>query len=214
MVDDEGKNMPLFIGIAGGTSSGKTTLSHALKRELGDFSIQIICQDNYYYCRRNMYPEERSKINYDHPSAIDFAFLKEHISLLRKGESIQGPLYDFKTHTRKTSSYWIKPSALIIIEGTLILWDEEIRNQFHYKTFLDIPEDIRLLRRIDRDIQERARTYPEVKKQYLDTVRPMHIKYVEPCKTYADIIIEHEVYLLQVNEMIKSIKNKLSGVSV
>lgn len=206
------KKPPLFVGITGGTSSGKTTLAKALQRELGDANAQIISQDNYYHCRRSLPPEERSKLNYDHPSAIDFVLFKKHIGSLNEGQTIQCPLYDFKTHTRKNSCLGIKSSAIIIVEGTLILWDEGLRKNFNYTTFLDIPDDIRLLRRLNRDMEERKRSFMEVRNQYLDTVRPMHIRFIKPCKIHANLIIKHEDSCSQVNKMSKEIKQILYGI--
>ncbi|MFX0197324.1 MAG: uridine kinase [Candidatus Hodarchaeota archaeon] len=205
------KKPPLFVAITGGTSSGKTTLAKALQRKLGDTNAQIISQDNYYQCCGYLPPNERSKLNYDHPSAIDFVLFKRHIGFLSEGQAIQCPLYDFKTHTRKNSCLWIKPSTIIIVEGTLILWDEGLRKNFNYSTFLDIPDDIRLLRRLDRDIEERGRSFKEVRNQYLNTVRPMHIKFIKPCKIHANLIIKHENICSQVNKMSKEIKQILYG---
>lgn len=203
---------PLFVGITGGTSAGKSVFAKTLQRNLGNPDTEIISQDNYYYCRGYLPLKERSKLNYDHPSSVDLSLLKKHLDCLTQREGIQCPLYDFKTHTRKNSFVWIRPSPIIIIEGTLILWDEGLRKIFDYTIFMDIPEDIRLLRRLNRDMEERGRSFVEVRNQYLDTVRPMHIRFIDPCKIYANLIIRDEDSRLQVNEIAERIRKMVSGI--
>ncbi|MCX7919844.1 MAG: uridine kinase [bacterium] len=179
----------LIIGIAGGTGSGKTTVAKAIVRELKDERITIIHQDAYYRDQTHLPLEERMKINYDHPDAIDKPLLIHHLRTLLAGQPIEKPIYDFKTHTRSPKTERIIPGDVIIIEGIFALEDPELRELMKIKIYVETDADIRFIRRLRRDINERGRTVESVIEQYKNVVRPMHLQFVEPSKRYADIII-------------------------
>jgi uridine kinase len=178
----------LFIGIAGGTGSGKTTVAHNIKEKIGE-DILILDMDSYYKDNSNIPFEERLKINYDHPDAFDIPLLKSHIESLLKGEVVKKPIYSFVEYTRLKDYEEIKPKRIIILEGIFALFFEELRKLMNIKIYVDTDADIRLIRRLLRDIKERGRTIDSVIKQYTEVVRPMHIQFVEPTKRFADIII-------------------------
>ena len=178
----------IMIGIAGGTGSGKSTFTNRLKERFGD-DVTVIYHDNYYRRRDDMTYEERTKINYDHPSALETDLLIKHLKSLKEGESIDCPFYDFTQHNRSDKSYTIHPSKIFLIEGILIFSDEQLRDLFDIKIFVEADADERILRRIVRDVKERGRDLENIMEQYLTTVKPMHYLYVEPTKTTADIII-------------------------
>ena len=178
----------IMIGIAGGTGSGKSTFTNRLKEYFGD-DVTVIYHDNYYRQRDDMTYEERTKVNYDHPSALETELLVEHLKKLKEGESIECPIYDFTQHNRSNKSYTIHPSKVFLIEGILILSDEQLRDLFDIKVFVEADADERILRRVVRDVQERGRDINNIMEQYLTTVKPMHALYVEPTKTTADLII-------------------------
>ncbi len=178
----------LFIGIAGGTGSGKTTVAHNIKEKIGE-DILILDMDSYYKDNSNIPFEERLKINYDHPDAFDISLLKSHIESLLKGEVVKKPIYSFVEYTRLKDYEEIKPKRIIILEGIFALFFEELRKLMDIKIYVDTDADIRLIRRLLRDIKERGRTIDSVIKQYTEVVRPMHIQFVEPTKRFADIII-------------------------
>ncbi len=179
---------PVVIGICGGTGSGKSTITSAIQREVKD-KITTIPQDSYYKNFGHLSYKERNKINFDHPNTLDNELLIQHIHQLKKNEIIQMPVYDFKTHERLEKTITKIPTKLIIIEGILIFENVELRNMMDIKIFVDTNADIRILRRIQRDISERGRDFQSVVDQYLSTVRPMHIEFVEPSKKYAHVII-------------------------
>ncbi len=179
---------PVVIGISGGTGSGKSTITNAIRSEVED-KITTIPQDSYYKNFGQLSLEEREKINFDHPNTLDNELLIHHIHQLKEGKPIQMPVYDFKTHTRIKETITKNPTKLIIIEGILIFENVELRNMMDIKIFVDTNADIRILRRIQRDISERGRDFQSVVDQYLSTVRPMHIEFVEPSKKYAHVII-------------------------
>lgn len=181
-------NTPAVIGISGGTGSGKSTITNAIQSKVKD-KITIIPQDSYYKNFGHLPPEERNKINFDHPNTLDNELLIKHIQLLKNNQTIQMPVYDFKTHTRIEKTITKKSTKLIIVEGILIFENVELRNLMDIKIFVDTDADIRILRRIRRDINERGRDFQSVVNQYLYTVRPMHIEFVEPSKKYAHVII-------------------------
>ena len=178
----------IMIGIAGGTGSGKSTFTNRLKERFGD-DVTVIYHDNYYRRRDDMTYEERTKINYDHPSALETDLLIEHLKSLKEGESIDCPIYDFTQHNRSDKSYTIHPSKIFLIEGILIFSDERLRDLFDIKIFVEADADERILRRIVRDVKERGRDLENIMEQYLTTVKPMHYLYVEPTKTTADLVI-------------------------
>jgi uridine kinase len=179
---------PIVIGVAGGTGSGKTTIARKLVEHFAD-SVVLLEQDSYYKDQSHLSMEERMKTNYDHPLAFDYDLLYEHIEKLLRYEPIDKPIYDFALHTRAPETVHLEPKDVIIIEGILILDDEKLRNLMDIKIFVDTDADVRILRRIERDVQERGRTLESVIEQYLNVVRPMHMQFVEPSKRYADIII-------------------------
>ena len=178
----------IMIGIAGGTGSGKSTFTNRLKSYFGD-DVTVIYHDNYYRRRDDMTYEERTKVNYDHPSALETELLIEHLKMLKEGKSIECPIYDFTQHNRSNKTYTIHPSKIFLIEGILIFSDEQLRDLFDIKIFVEADADERILQRVVRDVKERGRDIDNIMEQYLTTVKPMHYLYVEPTKTTADIII-------------------------
>ena len=178
----------ILIGIAGGTGSGKTTLAEKLHEAFPENSI-LISQDSYYRKQDHLTYEQRSQINFDHPNALEFSLLREHLIDLKNNQSIDQPIYNFATHGREQQSKRIESAQLIIVEGILLFAAEEVRDLFDLKIFVDTDSDTRVLRRIERDIRERGRDFSGVQSQYLSTVKPMHDAFVEPSKKYADAII-------------------------
>lgn len=206
----------IIVGIAGGTGSGKTSVTKEILEELNKTHINSILleQDSYYKRHDELNYEERVKLNYDHLDSIDFDLLEEHILSLREGKPIEKPIYDFRIYNRVDETEHIEPANLIIVEGILILAVEKIRNLFDAKIFVDTDDDERLLRRIERDLKERGRSFDSIKKQYIATVKPMHLEFVEPSKRYADIIIprgkENKVGIKMVSSRLKYLLNNLS----
>ena len=180
---------PLIIGIAGGSCSGKTTVTHAIYDVFKDHSVAVIEQDYYYKDQSHLTFEQRLLTNYDHPLAFDTDLLIEHIHALLDRKAIDKPVYDYVNHTRSNEIIQVEPKDVIIVEGILVLEDERLRNLMDIKLFVDTDSDIRIIRRIQRDIKERGRTADSVIDQYLSAVRPMHNMFIEPTKRYADVII-------------------------
>ncbi len=178
----------IIIGIAGGTGSGKTTLTRRLKERFGQ-DVSVISHDNYYKRHDELPYEERCKLNYDHPDAFDTDLMVEQIGALRRGETIACPVYDFTVHNRSSETLLIAPTSVIVLEGILIFADEKLRSLMDVKIFVDTDADVRILRRVVRDVKKRGRSLDSVVKQYLTTVKPMHEQFVEPSKRYADIIV-------------------------
>lgn len=179
----------LIIGIAGGTGSGKTTVARTVIDRLGSNKVTFISQDNYYKDNSHLSFDERCLINYDHPLAFDNDLLIQHLTMLRQGQAVQGPCYDFSQHTRSTETEELLPNNIVILEGLLVLADENLRKLLDIKVFVDTDPDVRILRRVLRDIEERKRTIQSVYNQYLSTVKPMHEAFIEPSKKFADLII-------------------------
>ena len=188
------KPTPIVIGIAGGSGSGKTTVAHVVLEQVGEQKIAFLAHDAYYKDLRELPYSQRAKINFDHPNSLDTDLIIQHVKSLKNWQPIQLPIYDFKTHTRTDQSVPVEPQAVIIVEGILIFAEPELRKLFDVKIFVDTDPDIRFIRRLERDISERGRTTQTVIKQYLDTVRPMHLKFVEASKRYADVIIPEGGY--------------------
>ncbi len=185
---------PLLIGITGGTGSGKSTVSKEIFKSIHEKKIAVIEQDSYYKDQSNLTFEERVKTNYDHPFAFDNELLIQHLKDLMNNKSIEKPIYDFERHTRKEETITVEPKDIIILEGILLLFEEEIRNLLDIKIFVDTDSDVRVIRRILRDIKDRGRTLDSVILQYMETVRPAHLQFIEPTKRYADIIIPEGGY--------------------
>jgi len=184
----------LIIGIAGGTGSGKTTVVHQIMNELPEAEVGIISQDSYYKQNVGMSYEERSNINFDHPRAIDFELLVQHLKELKNGKTIDQPVYSFVTHNRTDDTISTHPRKVMIVEGILILTNPELREMFDIKVFVHADSDERLIRRLKRDIAERGRDMEEVLNRYQTTLKPMHQQFIEPTKAFADIIIPNDKY--------------------
>lgn len=178
---------PLLVGIAGGSGSGKTTIASALQDAVP--GVVLIQHDAYYRDRPDLDFEARAKLNFDHPDSFETELLVEHLNLLAKGAGVARPVYDFARHQRSTESVTVEPAAVVMVEGILVLSDKELRDRFDLKIYVDTDPDIRLARRIRRDIAERGRSIESVLGQYFATVRPMHLEFVEPSKRYADLIM-------------------------
>ncbi|HVF57162.1 MAG TPA: uridine kinase [Pyrinomonadaceae bacterium] len=179
----------MIIGICGGTGSGKTTVANRILDSVTKSEVAFLQQDSYYRNLDEMPLDYRQKINFDHPDAIDNDLLVEHLRALKRGEAVELPLYDFKQHARRDETLRMEPTPIIIIEGILIFADQRLLDEMDIKVFVDTPDDIRFIRRLRRDVAERGRTVESVIEQYLATVRPMHMQFVEPSKRYADVII-------------------------
>ena len=179
----------VVIGVAGGTGSGKSTLVKRLQEAFKNDDVATICHDFYYKAHPELSYEERTQLNYDHPDAFDTWLMVEHIKALKEGKSVECPTYSFVEHNRTEETLPIKPSKVIIVDGILIFENEELRNIMDIKVFVDTDADVRLARRILRDVRERGRSMESVISQYTTTVKPMHEQFVEPSKRYADVII-------------------------
>lgn len=183
------QNTSLVIGIAGGTGSGKTTVADYILNTVGPDKIAFLPHDVYYRELTDLSVEERAQVNFDHPSSLETELLIDHINHLKSGNSIELPNYDFKTHTRTSNTTTVHPQLILIVEGILLFAEPVLRELFDLKIYVDTDPDIRFIRRLRRDIEERGRTTKSVMDQYLETVRPMHLEFVEPSKRYADVII-------------------------
>lgn len=183
----------MVIGIAGGTGSGKTTLTEKLKERFGE-DVSVLFHDNYYKSHSEMPYEERSKLNYDHPDAFETDRFVRDLEALRRGEAIQCPTYDYTIHDRSPNTVEVRPTRVILVEGILIFENKALRDLMDIKIFVDTDADVRILRRLVRDVNKRGRTLDSVVSQYLTTVKPMHDAFVEPSKKYADIIVPEGGY--------------------
>lgn len=199
---------PIIIGIAGGTGSGKSTLAENIEKEFKN-DITMISHDYYYKSNDNLPFEERAKLNYDHPDAFETDLLIKHLKQLKNGETIQRPSYSFVEHKRENQTYPVIPKKVIIVEGILLFENQTLRDMMDIKIFVDADADIRFIRRLTRDVQERGRTLESTINQYCTTVKPMHEQFVEPSKKYADIIVPkggyNQVALNMIVEKIRSI---------
>lgn len=208
-------NKMLTIGIAGGTGSGKTTVVRSILHNLNTENVLVISQDNYYKDHKDLSFEERERINFDHPRSIDFDLLTQHVHALKSGETIEQPVYSFITHSRKDETIITHPKEVMIIEGILVLTNPELRDLFDLKIYVHADSDERLIRRIQRDIQERGRDLEEVLGRYRNTLKPMHEQFIEPSKIHADIIVpnmkkKNEAAIRVLSTLIKD-KLKLSS---
>ena len=178
-----------MIGIAGGSGSGKTTISASIVEQIGPDHVTLIAHDAYYRHRPELTYEERTRVNYDHPDSLETELLLTHMKELTAGRSFRQPLYDFSRHLRRPETVLVEPRPVVLIEGILILGEPDLREIMDLRVFVDTDPDLRVLRRVDRDMRDRGRSFDSVVKQYVTTVRPMHLRFVEPSKRYADVII-------------------------
>ncbi len=205
-----GEDRPFVIGIAGGSGSGKTTIARSVVERVGSGRVVLIPHDAYYRDRSDLPPEERARINYDHPDSLENELLAAHLETLRRGEAIERPVYDFATHTRTAARVRVAPAPVILVEGILILAEPRLRELFDLRIFIDTDADLRLLRRLRRDLLERGRTVDSVLAQYEATVRPMHLQFVEPSKRYADLIVPEGYNVGAVGTVIAMIRHVLA----
>jgi uridine kinase len=204
---------PLVVGIAGGTASGKTTVARKVREALADCRVAFIDQDSYYRDLKDMPLEKRREVNFDHPDAFDRDLLVSHVRELKSGNAIQKPVYDFKTSSRQAHSTRVDPGDIILIEGILVLHMKEVREEMDVKIYVDADDDLRILRRLTRDIKDRGRDFDHVVGQYLRHVRPMHMGFVEPSKHFADIIIPHGGNNeIAIGMLVGALRGKLSGL--
>jgi uridine kinase len=185
------QNKPFVIGVAGGSGSGKSTVTREVLASIGSDMVAVVMQDDYYLDQTHMSPEDRRKTNYDHPHAFDWPLMVQHVQALRRSESIEMPVYDFAADNRSRKTITVKPAPVIVIEGLFALFDADLRKMMSLKIFVDTAPDVRFIRRLQRDIAERGRSTDSVVKQYLETVRPMHKQFIEPTKRNADVILPH-----------------------
>jgi uridine kinase len=180
---------PIILGIAGGTGSGKTTVANVILERVGAGRIVLLAHDAYYRDLRDLPRAQRDIINFDHPDSLETELLVHHLEALRRGEPVEVPIYDFTTHARTNLTRHVEPQLVILVEGILVFAERGLRELFDVKIFVDTDPDVRFIRRLQRDIEERGRTVASVIQQYQMTVRPMHLEFVEPSKRYADVII-------------------------
>ncbi|MCJ7619190.1 MAG: uridine kinase [Anaerolineae bacterium] len=192
----------IIVGVAGGTGSGKTTVSQAILDRVGRDQIAYLQHDSYYRDRSHVPLEERAKTNFDHPDALESELLAQHLASLKTGQAVEVPVYDFTTHTRETRTVTVAPRKVILVEGILIFAERALRELMDIKVFVDTDADVRFIRRLQRDLTERGRTVESVIRQYTETVRPMHLEFVEPSKRYADVIIPEGGFNLTAIDMI------------
>lgn len=206
----------LVIGIAGGTGSGKTTVAHRIVDRIGTQHVALISQDSYYKHLPHLTPEQRAGVNYDHPDSFDNELLLEHLQMLRSGQSIDVPVYSFSEHLRTAETVRVEPKSVIVLEGILVLADAPLRQEMDIKVFVDTDADVRVLRRIARDLRERGRSIESVYAQYLETVKPMHEAFIEPSKRHADLIVpeggENEIAISLLASRIEQTISEKAGI--
>ena len=201
----------IIIGVFGGTGSGKTTIVNQIVSDFNASDIQVISQDAYYNDNSKITYDARCLLNFDHPEAIDFELLYQHLSALKNGETIEQPVYNFKTHNRTDKTLEISPKKILILEGILIMNYPKLRSLLDLKVFIDTNSDMRMERRVNRDISERGRTPKEVMDRYINTLKPMHDQFIEPMKIHADMVIEnHENASINLDILIAKIKSLMS----
>ena len=199
---------PLFIGLAGGSGSGKTTIAEEVVDRL-EGRVAVLHHDAYYRHRVDLSLEERTRVNYDHPSSLETELLVEQLEQLRTGLAIERPVYDFSSHLRSDETVRVEPARVVVVEGILVLSDAQLRSELDLKIFVDTDPDLRLARRIERDISERGRSLESVLTQYFATVRPMHLEFVEPSRRYADLIIPEGYNPAAVATVVELIRSRL-----
>jgi uridine kinase len=200
---------PLIIGLAGGSGSGKTTIARSIVDAIGPDDVVLIQHDAYYRDQTAIPLEERAKANYDHPDSLETGLLVEHLEALLKGETVERPVYDFTVHNRSADTVTVAPMPVVLVEGILVLYEPELRELMDLKVYVDTDADLRIVRRLERDIKERQRDFDSVRDQYLGTVRPMHLQFVEPSKRYADIVIPEGYNLGAVGTVVSMIREVL-----
>lgn len=206
------RDTPTLIGVAGGSGSGKTTVVRRIVDAIGADDVVVLHHDSYYRDAGHLPMEERARINYDHPDALETDLLIEHLEALLAGRAVEVPVYDFARHVRKPEPETVAPRPVMILDGILILWDARLRDLMDVKIFVDADSDVRLGRRLRRDMQERDRSPESVLNQYMATVRPMHMEFVEPSKRYADVIIPRGGHNeVGVNVVVATIRSALEG---
>lgn len=203
---------PLLVGLSGGSGSGKTTIATALIEAVPD--VILIQHDSYYRDRHDLDFEARSRLNYDHPDSLETSLLVDHLDRLAAGESIRKPVYDFSQHLRSDRVDAVEPGDVILVEGILVLADVDLRSRLDLKIYVDTDPDLRLARRLERDITERGRTVESVLRQYFETVRPMHLEFVEPSKRYADLIIPEGYNPRAVATVVEMLRARLAVVGL
>lgn len=202
---------PLFIGIGGGSGSGKTTVAEALVDRL-ERRVVLVQHDAYYRHSPHLTFEDRSRVNYDHPDSLETELLVEHLATLRDGRAVDRPVYDFAAHLRASEVVQVEPAPVILVEGILVLAEPHLRSELDLKIFVDTDPDVRLARRVQRDIEERGRTLDSVIEQYFSTVRPMHLEFVQPSMRYADLIIPEGYNPAAVATVVELIRSRLTEV--
>lgn len=193
---------PLMIGIAGGSGSGKTTIARKIQERCGDLSVSIFQLDHYYRDLAHLEPGERDKVNFDHPDSLEMDLLAKHIEMLANGQPIDRPTYEFASHTRSSKVARLEPVDVFIVDGIFALYSHEIRKHLDVSIFVDVSDDVRFIRRLRRDVDERGRTNDGVIKQYLATVKPMHDQFVAPTKFQADLVVHWDIYNERTIEML------------
>jgi uridine kinase len=201
---------PLFVGIAGGSGSGKTTIADALLEAVP--GVALLQHDAYYRDRRDLAFDQRSRLNYDHPDSLETALLIRHLDLLARGVSIERPVYDFSVHLRAPDVVRVEPAKVVLVEGILVLADKALRERLDLKIYVDTDPDLRLARRLERDISERGRTVDSTLAQYFESVRPMHLEFVEPSKRYADLIMPEGYNPRAVETVVEMLRARLAAV--
>jgi uridine kinase len=199
----------LIIGIGGGSGSGKTTIAESIVGSIGEDRVNLIQHDAYYRDLTHLPLEERAKVNYDHPDSLETDLLVGHLKDLLEGRAIERPVYDFTVHNRAAETVAVEPKPVVVVEGIVVLYEPNLRDLMDLKVYVDTDADLRIVRRLERDINERGRTFESVQAQYLETVRPMHLQFVEPSKRYADIVIPEGYNLGAVGTVISMIRDVL-----
>jgi uridine kinase len=207
---------PYFIGVAGGSGSGKTTISRRIREMVGDEFINYIQHDSYYHDHSHLSPEERAVVNYDHPDSLNTDLLIEHLKMLAESQAIEVPVYDFATHSRRTETQHVDPARIVLVEGILIFAEKGLRELLDMRIYVDTDADIRFIRRLRRDMVERGRTLDSIVKQYMATVRPMHLEFVEPSKRYAHVIVpeggNNRVAMEMITSTLHAVLQRATGI--